>query len=158
MPVKTIRSDTPPRGAVRGPLENIWRGLGVKIAAERRLIARCRADPALCPSDAALLFIAIVDEGKRQKGLARIGHINRAVNFAIRADESAAPNTWAAPLEAIAAGAGDCRQYAVIKYAALRAAGIAAANVRLIILASKSSVEGHAVVAVRRKGPRHPPL
>ena len=35
-------------------------------------------------------------------------------------------DAWTSPFAALAAGAGDCKQYAVLKYAALQAAGFAA--------------------------------
>ena len=47
---------------------------------EQTVIA-CRVNPA-CGSPAALRFIAIVDEAKLHEGLARVGHINRAVSAA----------------------------------------------------------------------------
>jgi len=129
-----------------------WEALRAEMAAERPLILRCRADRETCPSDAALLYLAIVDAGLEQAGLARIGHINRAANFAIGAGQNIADNRWTAPLAALSAGAGDCKQYSVLKYSALRDAGYAAADVRIIVMASRFVREAHAIATVRHEG------
>src|SRR4029077_15497162 len=62
-----------------------WKALQSAIEEEQEVITACRSDLATCPSSAARRFIAIVDEGMPQDGKARIGHINRAANLAIRA-------------------------------------------------------------------------
>lgn len=138
------------------PLGTMWRRLQAEIKAERAVVARCRAAPLSCRSSPALQFIAIVHQGSGFEGLARIGHINRAVNFSIRAVDSAAADAthdrWSSPLATLAAGVGDCKQYAVLKYAALQDAGIAADDVRIVIVKQRGRPEAHAVVAVRQAG------
>ncbi|MEJ2432320.1 MAG: transglutaminase-like cysteine peptidase [Pseudolabrys sp.] len=139
-----------------GPLAATWARLRIQMKAERPVIARCRAAPLSCRSIPALQFIAIVDQGKDFHGLARIGHINRAVNFSIRAVAGHAPDAthdqWTAPLASLAAGEGDCKQYAVLKYAALQAAGLAADDLRIVIVKQRGRPQTHAVVAVRQAG------
>ncbi len=107
-----------------GLLPATWEDLREEIEADRTIIARCRARPEDCSSPAALRFIAIVGEGQLHQGLARIGHINRAVNLSIRGIKNAAPADWTSPLTALADGAGDCKQHAILKYAALRDVGL----------------------------------
>jgi predicted transglutaminase-like cysteine proteinase len=123
-----------------------WRDLQSRIQSEKRIIAQCRADPQSCTSPAALRFIALVKEGEQHEGLVRIGRINRAVNFAISARTQTA---WTSPLSALAAGVGDCKQYAVLKYAVLEEAGFAPEDLRLVVVRIKSMRNNHAVVAVR---------
>jgi predicted transglutaminase-like cysteine proteinase len=128
------------------------------MQAEGFVIARCRALPDACTSVTALRFIAIVEEGRTHEGLARIGRINRAVNLAIRAVSTvsgAKPTKWTSPLETLAASVGDCKQYAVLKYAALRDLGFAPDDLRLIILTIRSQRRSHAVVAARHAGRWH---
>ena len=140
----------------QGSLAATWRTLQARMKAERPVIARCRAAALACGSIPALQFIAIVDEGNGFTGLARIGRINRAVNFAIRAVEVGAPGAarddWTSPLQTLAAGEGDCKQYAVLKYAALQAAGFAADDLRIVIIERRTGLAVHAVVAVRNDG------
>jgi hypothetical protein len=59
---------------------------------------------------------------------------------------------WTSPLATLAAGAGDCEDYAIAKLVALREAGISQDDLRLVILRSEISGEDHAVTAVRVEG------
>jgi predicted transglutaminase-like cysteine proteinase len=127
-------------------LSAIWRRLQLDIQADELTVARCRAQPDKCTSPAALRFIEIVDEARQHEGRARAGHINRAVNLAIY---PARAGVWRSPLDALASS-GDCKNYAVTKYAVLGSAGVAANDRRLIVVQLKSPLQGvHLVVAVR---------
>lgn len=126
-----------------------WSGVEAEIHAENEILARCRDDIAHCPAPARS-FLDIVAEGRAQTGRARIGLINRAVNMAIQAARD--PARWRAPLDTLSLGRGDCKDYAIAKYVALTAAGIAAQDVRLVIVRNLAANEDHAVVAVRDGG------
>jgi hypothetical protein len=52
----------------------------------------------------------------------------------------------------LAAGAGDCEDYAIAKYVALREAGMASDDVRLMIVRDNKLHQDHAVVAARLDG------
>lgn len=56
---------------------------------------------------------------------------------------------WATPTEFVASNGGDCEDYAIAKYVALRAAGVPAAHLRLIYVRALSSqrIENHMVLA-----------
>ena len=142
--------------APESPLSQTWRQLQSQIKAEQPIVAQCRADPLSCRSAPAAEFIAIVAEGAGYEGIARIGHINRAANLAIRAVPNGMPDPtgdqWTSPLATLAAGAGDCKQFAVLKYAALEDAGLAPDDLRIVILQLRARPESHAVVAVREEG------
>ena len=137
-----------------------WSGVEAAIRAESEILARCQVDSPdghqdnreLCPA-AAQNFLAIVAQGRAQTGRARIGVINRAINLAIRPMSDLAqwgvPDRWSAPLETFATGRGDCEDYAIAKYVALTAAGVAAQDVKLVIVRNSAAGEDHAVVAVR---------
>jgi predicted transglutaminase-like cysteine proteinase len=57
--------------------------------------------------------------------------------------------SWMAPLAAMASP-GDCKSYAVVKYAALGDAGIAAADRRLVMIWDRAHPrENHLIVVVR---------
>jgi predicted transglutaminase-like cysteine proteinase len=126
----------------------IWMRLGYDIAADLAAVARCRTESVSCGSPAAQRFIGLVDHGAPYQGFDRIRHINRAVNLTLRIREQPA---WTSPLAALAAGEGDCKQYAAIKYAAMLDGGFAPDDVRLIV-GSIPPGTGHAVVAVRSAG------
>lgn len=132
--------------ATNGPITAIWQGLQSDMRADELTVIACRADPA-CDSPAALRFIAIVDEAMQYEGRARVGHINRAVNLAIETTRADVP--WQSPLKALAS-AGDCKSYAVTKYAALGDAGIAPDDRRLVMVLDRARLlETHLVVVVR---------
>jgi predicted transglutaminase-like cysteine proteinase len=133
-----------------GQVLNKWNGLVAEIGADRDILARCRDDAAACPP-AAQKFLAVVATGRTHDGRSRIGTINRAVNMAIRPVSDAAqwgvPDRWSAPLATFASGRGDCEDYAIAKYVALREAGLAESDVRLVIVRDLNSGDDHAVVA-----------
>ncbi len=133
-----------------GQVLSKWNGVVADISAERDILVRCRDDAAPCPR-AAQKFIAVIAAGRAHDGRARIGTINRAINMAIRPMSDVAqwgvPDRWSAPLATLASGRGDCEDYAIAKYVALREAGLAENDVRLVIVRELASGEDHAVVA-----------
>ena len=119
-------------------------------------LALCEGDRENCVSPAALKFLAIVDTAKTREGRARLGEINRAINLAIRPMSDLAQygqiDVWTSPLATLAKGAGDCEDYAIAKYVALRRAGVAADDLRIVIMRDTMRGEDHAVAAARLDG------
>ena len=105
-----------------------WEDLLSRIRTEEETVTACRADISSC-SGAARLFFEIVERGRGSEGRARLGEINRAINLLIKpvSDwiQHGVDDFWSAPLATLGAGAGDCEDYAILKYAALRELGIA---------------------------------
>jgi predicted transglutaminase-like cysteine proteinase len=141
--------------AGKGAMAARWRALQPAIRADMQMLALCRANPKVC-TPAARRFIAIVDAGLARSGLARLGEINRAVNLAIRPmsdlAQYGARDVWATPLMTFTTGAGDCEDYAIAKYVALLQAGMAAADVRLVLVHDRQNRQDHAVTAARLNG------
>ncbi|MGI8526647.1 MAG: transglutaminase-like cysteine peptidase [Pseudolabrys sp.] len=125
------------------------------IRIEAEMIALCRSQPQTC-SPAAAKFIGIIETARTRSGRARAGEVNRAVNLAIRplSDQAqfGVPDFWASPLVTFASGAGDCEDYAIAKYVALREAGMAASDSRLIVLRDRREPGNHAGAAARVDG------
>jgi predicted transglutaminase-like cysteine proteinase len=138
-----------------GGLRAKWLGVERKLEDERVQLALCDGDRERCASEAALKFLDIVDSGRQREGRARLGEINRAINLAIRPMEDIAQwgqaDVWSSPLVTFYHGAGDCEDYAIAKYVALRMAGIAAEDLRIVVLVDLRG-EGHAVAAARLDG------
>jgi predicted transglutaminase-like cysteine proteinase len=132
-----------------------WNAVRAQIGTESEILARCRDGGQPCPI-AAQSFLAIIAQGHAQTGRARIGVINRAINLAIEPMSDLAqwgvPDRWSPPLETFATGRGDCEDYAIAKYVALTAAGVAAEDVKLVIVHDTAANEDHAVAAVRLDG------
>jgi predicted transglutaminase-like cysteine proteinase len=138
-----------------GDVVTKWNGVEARIRADNKILARCRDDMQSCPK-AAQNFLAIIAQGQAQSGRIRVGVINRAINLSIEPMSDMAqwgvPDRWSPPLETFATGKGDCEDYAIAKYVALTAAGIDAADVKLIIVRNTEANEDHAVTAVRLGG------
>jgi predicted transglutaminase-like cysteine proteinase len=119
-------------------------------------LALCDGDRERCVSPAALQFLAIVDTARAREGRARLGEINRAINLAIRPMSDLAQygeiDVWSSPLVTFTHGAGDCEDYAIAKFVALRQAGIAPEDLRIVIMRDTIRGEDHAVAAARLDG------
>lgn len=139
-----------------GPLRAKWLEVERAITAEANIIAGCENDPDHCTSRPAMRFLEIVKAAAARDGLARLGEVNRAFNLAIRPVSDVAQygveDHWASPLATLAAGAGDCEDYAIAKLVALRAAGVPADDLRLVIIRETATGEDHAVVTARADG------
>src|SRR5712692_3571101 len=139
-----------------GALREKWLGVERKLDDERVQLALCDGDRDRCVSPAALQFLAIVDNAKAREGRARLGEINRAINLAIRPmsdlAQYGAVDVWSSPLVTFAHGAGDCEDYAIAKFVALRHAGIAAGDLRIIVMRDTIRGEDHAVAAAKLDG------
>ncbi|WKA28146.1 transglutaminase-like cysteine peptidase [Bradyrhizobium roseum] len=139
-----------------GGLRDKW------LAAQRRLddemvqLALCEGDRDGCASAAALKFLDIVDAARAREGRARLGEINRAVNLAIRPMSDVAHHgeidVWSSPLATFARGGGDCEDYAIAKFTALRHAGLSPDDLRIVVLHDTIHGEDHAVAAARLDG------
>jgi predicted transglutaminase-like cysteine proteinase len=144
------------QGVAAGMLNQKWLELAHKLDDDRVQIALCDGDREHCVSPAALRLLAIVDQARAREGRARLGEINRAINLAIRPVSDLAQygeeDVWSPPLATFARGAGDCEDYAIAKYIALREAGIAARDLRIVILHDTLRHEDHAVAVARLDG------
>jgi predicted transglutaminase-like cysteine proteinase len=139
-----------------GGLWEKWLGVERKLDDERVQLALCEGDPERCVSPAALQFLAIVDAAKAREGRARLGEINRAINLAIRPMSDLAQygriDVWSSPLVTLTTGAGDCEDYAIAKFVALRQAGVSPDDLRIVIMRDTIRGEDHAVAAARLDG------
>ena len=156
-PQPALESEATPFGLAaervsEGEILSKWAGVESEIRKDEQILARCRKDASSCPL-AAQRFLAIVDEGRARSGRARIGVINRAINLAIIPTSDLVQwgvvDRWSAPLETFTTRRGDCEDYAIAKYVALRAAGVAPRDIKLVVVRNIDINENHAVVAVR---------
>jgi predicted transglutaminase-like cysteine proteinase len=141
-------------GAPEGALWTKWRRVQADAARDLELAAECRAELADCYSAPALRFIELVEGAKARSGRDRLDQVNQAINAAIRyttdLSQHGAIDLWSSPLASLASGRGDCEDYAIAKYFVLRAAGIAANDLRMVLVRDLDTREYHAVVAVRQ--------
>jgi len=139
-----------------GGLHDKWLGVQRRLDDEMVQLALCEGDREGCVSPAALKFLDIVDAARLRDGRARLGEINRAINLAIRPVSDLAQHgridVWTSPLATLASGSGDCEDYAIAKFVALRRAGIAPEDLRIVVLHDTIHGDNHAVTAARLDG------
>jgi predicted transglutaminase-like cysteine proteinase len=143
-----------------GLLWTKWRKVVDEIRAEEAALMRCVTDSTQC-SLAAARFGAIINDAREQNGRARLDLVNRRVNTAIRYKNDVAqwgmPDLWSSPLNAnnsgsFSSGFGDCEDFAIAKYVALRAAGVPARHLRVLLVHDKMARMDHAVLAALDEG------
>jgi predicted transglutaminase-like cysteine proteinase len=141
--------------APEGLLWAKWRKLEAEMREEASALAACRADPEACSAE-AIHFKKLVTVASRQTGRDRLSTISHAVNANIRYTgdyaQHGVPDLWSAPLATLGSGRGDCEDYAVLKYAVLRDAGVSPDDMRLVLLRDSQTREDHAVLSVRDDG------
>jgi predicted transglutaminase-like cysteine proteinase len=133
--------------AVPGPLVNNWDAVREKIQFDDLIVSSCIYDNAdRCTAASELM--RVVNDARQYEGRAMIAHINRSINLMIRPSDG----NWSSPLDILKSGTGDCKDYAIVKYAALLKAGIPADQIRLIIVHKSRRGEYHMVVGVFEGG------
>jgi predicted transglutaminase-like cysteine proteinase len=156
-PASLVRKSAEPFGVFAfaisaGRMRDEWFHLRDKLDDEMVQLALCDGDREDCVSPAALKLLAIVDQARAREGRARLGEVNRAINLAIKAANDGADDVWSSPLATFQRGAGDCEDYAIAKLAALRLAGVAPDDLRIVIVRDTQAGEEHAVAAARLDG------
>lgn len=145
-------------GLVKGGVQNKWSAVKKRLPREHAVLARCQARPATC-TPAARRFLAVINKARTQEGWARIAEVNRAINLNIRPVDDimqyGVADLWATPLMAFKSNAGDCEDYAIAKYVALREIGFVDDDLRLLVVHLRAPNEDHAVAAVRYDGQWH---
>jgi predicted transglutaminase-like cysteine proteinase len=128
-----------------------WLDVRSRLITEEKILDACRSSLGTCPA-AARRLLSIIELGRGRNGRVLLGRINRAVNLSIRPMTDLAQygveDYWATPLETLSSGAGDCEDYAIVKYVALRESGIVPDDLRLVIVRDMKGVTDHAVLAV----------
>jgi predicted transglutaminase-like cysteine proteinase len=136
-----------------------WRKVADDIRAQEPALLRCLADATVC-SPAAARFGEIVKEARGHEGRVRLNFVNQRVNNAIRYTSDmtqwSTPDEWSAPIAggkgSFETGLGDCEDYAIAKYVALRAAGVPAKQLRLLLVRDNIARLDHAVLAANEEG------
>lgn len=144
-----------PFRAPEGLLWTKWRGIEAELAREQAGLADCRADDTQC-SPAAERFSRVVAAASALTGRARFAEVNARINASVRYVSDMAqhgvPDRWSTPLATLASGRGDCEDYAIAKYVALRDAGTPTSDLRIVLVRDSVLRQDHAVLAARHDG------
>lgn len=112
-----------------GVLWRKWREVEADIGRDRLVLEGCREHAESCPPHAAQ-FLRLVGAVKSKSGRAQLEEANRGINTAIRYVSDLAQfgelDHWSSPLASFATARGDCEDYAIAKYIALRESGFPA--------------------------------
>jgi len=136
-----------------------WRKVIEDIHAQEPALTRCLADEAVC-SRAEAHFAAIIKEARKHEGRVQFNFVNQRINNAISYASDMAqwgtPDEWSAPLAdgkgSFETGMGDCEDYAIAKYVALRAAGVPTKYLRVLSGRDNIARLDHAVLAANADG------
>lgn len=105
-----------------------------------------------CNSPFAKKIQALAQQVDGLSGAALLDRVNRAVNAAVtyRSDRAVwgVDDYWATPVEMAQQGAGDCEDFAIAKYWALRSLGLLDEQMQLVVLQDTRRQLFHAVLVV----------
>lgn len=82
--------------------------------------------------------------------------VNRSISYQDDIKAWGAKDYWATPLESLAAGTGDCEDYAIAKYFSLLRLGVQEEQMRLIYVMTTSPRSAHMVLAYYTPGKTAP--
>jgi len=135
-----------------GTLWRKWRTIEADMVRDQSVLDRCRSNAENCPSHAAQ-FLRLINAVQSKSGRARLEEANRSINAAVRYVSDAAQHgeadRWSAALATFATAKGDCEDYAIAKYVALREAGFPREDLQLVLVRDRSVRQDHAVLAAR---------
>ena len=142
--------------APEGLTKDQWRQIKADILAELPKMTKCQANLDDCTSTNRK-FAEIVKEAESQEGLAKIALINAAINALIDYEPDrnqwGVADQWTAPFVnkkgAFETGHGDCEDYALAKYVALRQARMRSEDVRMVLVHDNAVRADHAILTVR---------
>ncbi len=128
-----------------------WRRVQLQMQSERKVYAECDSESSRCPSHLRA-WRSKLKSWSAANETAQLQLVNAWVNHKIRytADSRAfgAKDLWASPAVSLK-GRGDCEDYAIAKYASLKALGVGDDRMRIVILNDTRKKIGHAVLSVK---------
>lgn len=150
-----MTTGTVPRAVFRSvtlPIRNLpaaaqWRPINAQLG--QALTSECNGSD--CQARASRLETAI-DKASSARFMEKLRLINLTVNKMIdyTSDHEiyGRLDYWATPSQTLQAGRGDCEDYAILKMAALKRAGIPLSSMSLVVLRDRKRNLFHAVLAV----------
>ncbi len=128
-----------------------WRNLGALIDRDSAEIEVCRQGGS-CSRPDVMKFVAFLTGVADQSPDSQLEAVNDYFNrlpYTTDISTFGIEDVWQSPLSFIA-GSGDCEDYAIAKYAALKLLGFAEQDLRVVVLLDESRGMHHAVLEVRK--------
>ncbi len=127
-----------------------WHRVQKRMASEQHLYDACDAGKKTCPAYLAKWRNNLLDWKSSDKAL-QLELVNTWVNSTIHYTDDQVvfgrADYWASPAESLK-GFGDCEDYAIAKYASLKALGFSEVRLRIVIVNDTRKNLGHAVLSV----------
>lgn len=127
-----------------------WRGVLAKVKSEKAAFQRCEVSAEDCKTPAQRSWSRLVAETRTLSKREKLNRVNAFINrwpYKRDSELHGRREYWASPSEFMARS-GDCEDYAIAKFFALRQAGFANDELRVVILWDQIRAIGHAVLAV----------
>lgn len=127
-----------------------WRRIVDGMATQSAAMAACTDDAAKCTSAALRSWRELQLQARRLDRTGQLFAVNEFFNrWPYKSDDEAFGRReyWASPTDFMS-HSGDCEDYAIAKYFALRQLGFAKEELRIVVLYDRIRNVGHAVLAV----------
>ena len=131
-----------------------WARVLSKMKSERKLFHACLNNPAACTTAGLRSWREVAAQAKGKPQLEKLKVVNRYFNrwpYKIDRELYGVSEFWATPQEFMKRS-GDCEDYSIAKFFALRDLGMANDDLRVVILMDRIRRLGHAVLAVYTMG------
>ena len=131
-----------------------WSRVIEQIDRETALYTACDKGAASCPREVRAWRHSMqqMREFGGRKLLAAVNsRVNQLIKYRDDIDTFGRMDHWASPAEALTRR-GDCEDYAILKYASLRELGVAAEDMRIVVVNDTRRRRGHAVLSVDMGG------
>jgi predicted transglutaminase-like cysteine proteinase len=128
-----------------------WTRVMASAQAQVEEMARCNPDRETCTA-AALSWQKIIHESRGQSATEQLKTVNSFFNrwpYRLDIDVYGMTEYWATPQEFLRLS-GDCEDYSITKYYALKQLGVPVENMRIVMLMDTIRGIAHAVLAVKQ--------
>lgn len=141
--------------ASRLAIAPVWQAI-VARHSDRLFTQGCATGETICGAPSWRGWVRLFQDAKDLRGAQRMQWVNERANLLIRhvADQTlyGEADHWANLRETVAAGAGDCEDFAIAKMWLLAATGIPLSDMQLVVLRDTARGVDHAVLAVHEGG------
>jgi|TARA_B110000261_G_scaffold67750_1_gene79295 predicted transglutaminase-like cysteine proteinase len=110
---------------------------------------QCETTVTQCLPKKILSQLESLSEHNLMEKITKVNAIVNRVSYVSDKKQYGTGDYWASPLEFFDNGKGDCEDYSIAKYFALRALGVASSHMRLIIAKDDHINDFHAVLSVK---------
>lgn len=144
------------RPSTFSPLARRWGRVKALGDEAQSKLAACLSNSAICADRDIVAWADIVRKAKPRNTGRQIVLVNQLVNRMLTYREDIdlrrQAEHWASPTETLSRRAGDCEDYAILKYWSLRQLGFKDRDMRIIALRDRAARQYHAVLAVHHQG------